>query len=72
MRAAITLLKLMLGFFIAAQAGERETAIVVWTSVGGVGFFSVCKKLFGSGVILVAESKFAEASERAGVVGVAG
>ncbi len=72
MRAAITLLKLMLGFFIAAQAGERETAIVVWTSVGGVGFFSVCKKLFGCGVILVTESKFTEAGERTGVVGVAG
>ena len=71
MRAAITLLKFMLGFFIAAKAGQRETAIVVRASVGGIGFFSVCKKLLGSRVILVAESKFAEASERSGVVGVA-
>jgi hypothetical protein len=71
MCAAIALLKLTLGFFIAAQAGQRKTAIVVGTSVGRVGFFSVCKKLFGPKVILLAESKFAEASERTGVVGVA-
>jgi len=71
-RAAIALLKFMLGFFIAAKAGQRETAIVVGASVDGVGFFSVRKKLLGSRVILATESKFAEARERAGVIWIAG
>ena len=71
MRAAIALLKLLLGFFITAQARQREAAIVVRARVGRVGFLSVGKKLLGCGVVLAAKSEFAEARECTGVVGIA-
>ena len=72
MRAAIALLKLLLGFVLASQTGQGETAIIVRASIRGVGFFGAGEELLGGGIVLVAKSKLAEAGERTGMIGIAG
>jgi len=69
---AIALLKLLLGFVLAPQAGQRETAIVARALIRGVGFFGAGEELFGEGIVLVAKSKLAETCERTGMIGIAG